>query len=672
MAELKFAVLFEAVDQLSGKLGTIGSALGRFTTMVKAAGAPMRNLGDAMANFGLRMGVVSAVMSEGASKMREWSDSMAEPAMGMERQLATMSAMTGLAGDQLDAIKRRALDFASVHPGVTADEWVGGFTRMRGIFQDTAQAMKAEDVSAMLTRLGLDSSVATRLIQVGWANLRTDAATTGDSVTRAIQAFGLAPEQANNFAMAVGRMGASAAAANAPFSEVLALAGEAQRLLGGGRVSMIFASMMQGLENAAAQGKVAIDFSHGLIAALQQLKSQLTGTPIERLAQLKDMGVTGGPQLLKLLDNLGEVTTKNQQIANSAGALGKAYGTATANAADEVKLLHQNVSNLYDALYSPALPTINRWLGDLVGVTREASGAAEHHSGIARIAALSLTALGTGGYYALQAMSTLGTSMFFAGTALKMIAPLFGAVGGIFSSIGSLGAVAGMASVPLLAAIAAAAALGFAAYEIWKHWNSVKLALVKTWEGIKEIFTSALDWMRDMGANLVRALADAIKAAIDYQIEAAKSLAAKIGGFFHFHSPPAYGPLREAMLNFRFSDTLADQLKATPKLMAAATGLAAVIAASALPPVRLAAAMATTATPGTIALPPPTSVSTPPFVRERREAAGASTQITIHYSPVINSTSPDEWVKAARQHADELVRIIDSKLYRRDRLKFQY
>jgi hypothetical protein len=49
--------------------------------------------------------------------------------------------------------------------------------------------------------------------------------------------------------------------------------------------------------------------------------------------------------------------------------------------------------------------------------------------------------------------------------------------------------------------------------------------------------------------------------------------------------------------------------------------------------------------------------------------------ITVNYSPNISisgngAASKDEWVKSARQHADELVRIIEAKLGRRARLAF--
>jgi len=44
--------------------------------------------------------------------------------------------------------------------------------------------------------------------------------------------------------------------------------------------------------------------------------------------------------------------------------------------------------------------------------------------------------------------------------------------------------------------------------------------------------------------------------------------------------------------------------------------------------------------------------------------------LTVNVSYSVNAASPQDWIRAARQHADELIRIIDDKLIRRQRLQF--
>jgi hypothetical protein len=55
----------------------------------------------------------------------------------------------------------------------------------------------------------------------------------------------------------------------------------------------------------------------------------------------------------------------------------------------------------------------------------------------------------------------------------------------------------------------------------------------------------------------------------------------------------------------------------------------------------------------------------PPMV-----AAPPTVMITINYSPVIHDASSSNWVKTARQHASDLMRIIEEQLRRRARLVF--
>jgi hypothetical protein len=459
--------------------------------------------------------------------------------------------------------------------------------------------------------------------------------------------------------MAVGRLAASAATAHAPFSEVLALAGEAQSRLGGGRGAMMFASMIQGLETAAAKGKAEIDFSHGLVAALRQLKEQLTGTPIERLGQLKEMGISGGPQMLQLLDNLDQFAAKQKQIGDSAGALSKAYGTATANMADATKRLTQNWQNLADALATPALglqAQATNFLSDRLGALTKH---VENHSRIAGVAAISLGLVGDAAYHAVNAMSSIGTMAILAGRGWDAMATIGPKLGGVISSLsttamtlqGSIGGVVSLTNLWSLAQwavnaafiaspigwfVAGAVALGVAAYEIYKHWDAVAGFFKKLWADVKGIFSEAVTWMGTAGAEMVKALGAGIMSAIEYPVKAAENLAARIGGYFHFHSPPAFGPLHDALVNFRFGEELARRINPAPAV--AAEHVAAVMA-------------------------------------RPHPASGGGGTIVVNYSPQVTlngaTGSPADFKAILREHADELMRVIDAKLNRRKRLAFE-
>jgi hypothetical protein len=674
MANLQFAVLFSAVDQLSNKLGAIGNAVSRFTDIVTVGSERVHSMGQRMVEWGEKIAVATAVLSEGADRLHEWSQALSEPAFAMQQSMATMVAMTGLGGNALDKIKERAAAFANTHPGVTAEQWVAGLTRMRGIFQDTMRAIAAEDTAAMLSRFGVDGSAAANLLAASWTNLRSLAQQTGDALMRTIQLFGLAPDSAQQLALAIGRLGGTGAQTNTTLPELLSLLGQAtQQFGGGGRGAMMFDSMIRDVVQKSAEGKGAIDWSHGLAQGLAHIRAEIVRlAPADRLPALGKMGATDRAAMATFLNHLDTVAGKQKQIADNAGTLSKAYGTATRNAADATALLHQNISNLYDAIYSPALSTITGWLADLTGVAQTASAATGRHSTIARYAAPSLTALGGGAYYSLRGLAALGTMTAFAGKGVQALSTLLdvqshylrvlyawdritniatavkGFGGSLVSAIPSIARFGAILYVnPLTWYIAGAVALGAAAYEIYKHWDVIAPFFERLWARLKGIFTDAADWLKTAGPNMMKSLGEGILTGVEYPFKAPWQVAEKVGGLFHFHSPPDYGPLRDAVLNFRFGEELGARIQPAP-VVGAASKMAAGIAA----PV----------------------VRAEPTGQASAGRAGAGNTIHIHYSPHINVTggpsAKDEWVKAARQHADELVRIIRGKLQREARLSF--
>lgn len=663
MADLSIAVIFTAIDRLSSTVGKVGSS---------------------MTELGERITVASELARRGAESMNRFGESLQEPAINMQRQMATMAAITGLSGQALGELKERAIEFSATHPGTTAEEWIQGFTRFRGIFQDTAKAMQAEDVAAMLGRLGVDTGSATRLIQTNFSNLNVSAQQTGDQLTRAIRAFGLAPEATGQFAMGVARMSAAAAASHAPLSEVLAITGEANRLMGGGRGAMMMAGLIKGLEAAKDKGEVAIDFSHGLVAALQDLRKQIQGPLVlpehfyqmgkkaqarylesvkagqmERLAAL---GIGDPAQWANLLNHLDEVTSKNKEIANSATTLQGTFGTATNNMADAEKRLSQNWSNFKDALSTPALPVETGYINQLSGGIQRLTALAEAHPVAASRLSLAIRGIGAAAYYAVEGMSTIGTSLIIFGKGLEVLRGLgalttFTTLASGASSFGS--GLLALATGPVGLTIAAIAGLAIAAYEVYEHWDAVKAYLLAFWGGvksawsasvtwvrttfatlwtdIKKLFTDALVWMKDTGIALAKALGQGLLDAIEWPVNAAKALATKIAGYFKFHSPPAYGPIREALQNFKFSEELAARMRVTP-VLAAGTALAA---AMAMPIGPMSPA---TRTAGTIT-------------------------INVNYAPTFNGATSADF--NARRHADEIVRLVSNRLYREARLRFE-
>jgi hypothetical protein len=611
----KFLVYIGATDELSDKLGNIGSKLTGFIDRVTSAGEKISSLGDRMSDWGLKIGLTTALLSEGASKVKEWSDAISEPAFAMEHSMATMGAMTGLGADALSNIREHAIQFSNTHPGVTAEQWADGFTHMREVFQDTGKAMDATDVAGKLKRFGVDSAAAQGLLSSVFANLGTDAKTTADQFVETTKLFGVDPSKTEQFGMVIGRLAGTAEAAHTPLAGIMALAGQAQQMIQGGRGAQVFASMVQEL-GANAQ-KTGIDMRHGLVAAFHQVSDELNGlSGTDKLARLKELGFgEEGSLILPWLDNLDKLDVAQSKIAKSSGVTDKTYAAMTANAADKVALLHTNVSNLYDALMAPALPTVNTWLGRFTGLVQDATSAAGHHATAAKWMALGILGVGDAAYYGLQGLSAIGSTVFFVGSATKMLGKFMDveslalrsmyawdsikSVGSGILSLGSsmLSAVpavwafaASLSALEILSGVGIILAIAGAAYEIYEHWGHLGEWFSSLWAGVENIFSGVgnwlLGWAPAVGKEVLFGLTGPF-GMIGYEIykhagsieAACKKLGGIVESYFVGHSPPPVGPLHN-LGRITIAETIAARIRPAPILSAVARTAAAVASAA--------------------------------------------------------------------------------------------
>ncbi len=593
MPDLKYAVIFSAVDQLSDKLSSFGGGFLDLSNRVSEFGGKLSEAGDNITKFGERLSLDTMLMKQGADELREMSSAISEPAFAMQRSMATAAAMTGLTNNELADLKETAIAFSQTHPGTTAEQYVEGFTRMREIFQDTKKAMDAEGAAAMLSRFGIQGEAATNLFTAAFSNLHVAAADTGDQVFKTVQAFGLAPESAQQLAMVVGRLGGTAAQTNTPLAELLALGGAASQQFGGGaRGAMMFASMIREMVQASAEGKSSIDFTHGLAGGLSQLRAQIAGLPrAEKLELLKNMGATDPAGMVTFLENLDSTLAKQRAIADSAGALGDAYTIATDNASDKIAQLHQNVNALYDSMASPALPMYSSAIGWLTKEVQGATDASQKHSAVLGDVVFGMSAVGNLAGGAISALSTLGAASIFAGQGMKALGWAMGMVDFeslalramyLWDAISGIGAAAWafLASNPIGWVVIAAAALAAAGYEVYEHWSAVKnfFSGFGTWLG---------GWASTIGKAVLIGLTGPfglIATEIYSHWDSIKAACEKIGGgildFFFGHSPPPVGPLHD-LGRITIAETIAERIRPAPVLAAIRrTAAAAAIASS--------------------------------------------------------------------------------------------
>lgn len=139
-----------------------------------------------------------------------------------------------------------------------------------------------------------------------------------------------------------------------------------------------------------------------------------------------------------------------------------------------------------------------------------------------------------------NALTALGIIQSGASAAAKGVEA--GATGALTAAQSGLN----LAMLPTIGIIAgivlAVAALAFGAYELVKHWSSVKATFTGLWKDIREGFASfnPVKW----GEDLIDGLADGIKGAAAHVKTAVGNVAQDIRSFLHF-SKPDTGPLAD-------------------------------------------------------------------------------------------------------------------------------
>jgi hypothetical protein len=356
-----------------------------------------------------------------------------------------------------------------------------------------------------------------------------------------------------------------------------------------------------------------------------------------------------------LIQQLGKLDMAQRALDTSTGAAVRVQQIAESTASPWFHILKNNLEAISEMPADQVLPTMTRWINDLSSAARVASVFLAKHQTIAKVLAYfggGLAAVTTGGGGLLL---VLGPITIAGGYALKFsrvlgqIPQALELIPRAAKTMCSVGAWALDAAMPPMVVtiggiVIGAAAPGLAAYKVYPHWSKVKKVFFDVVDGAEAALGSVLLFVKHRGVELLEALVapwamlpTEIFKHIDEFKNAAEKVAHTIARFFVGHSPIPEGPLRD--LN-----------------------LARTIAMMLPPPPVLAPAMQT---PGAIARP----------LAGAGGIRGGSTTFNVNYNVTVNgsgsASAREEWVKSARQHADELMRIINVQLYRQRRLQFE-
>jgi len=372
------------------------------------------------------------------------------------------------------------------------------------------------------------------------------------------------------------------------------------------------------------------------------------------------MGVSDPGMMLTFLDHLSEVRTATNQTATGIATLGTGFKTATADAADQIKLYHQSIDGLFDSMVSPVLPWFNEKIAEMTSVVQGATSASEKHSTVVGDSVIAMTALGYGGSAAVTALSTLGMATIGFGNGMEAVGAVLKFMPTLFTGIGTAIEVVGAAiSWPVVLIGASVAGLAYAGYQVYEHWGHLGEWFSGMWGSIKSVASSFGSWIAGWATTLGKTILIGIAGPfglIEYEMyshwDSIKAACEKIGSgiadFFVGHSPPPIGPLHE-LGRITIAETIADRIRPAPVLAAIRrTAAAAAIASTTM----AAAAIGAGAGP----------------VMAGGGGIVINAPITINAGPGADTAALERIVVAAfKRHRYELVRAIDGERERRER-----
>src|SRR5579863_1310992 len=370
-----------------------------------------------------------------------------------------------------------------------------------------------------------------------------------------------------------------------------------------------------------------------LAASLDALKQAMAGlSPLQQAMALKGFGfnlrdVTG---VNILLGKIGELRAATTDLDHSQGDAAKLSTTRMSAADEQWAELLNNLDLLRTAIGENLLPIVNRWIPKLI------SGLQSMHTWVEKNRGTVTTLLKVMAGFAAIMIPLGAIAVLFAGLSFVVsYVPGMTALVGVIRGAGIATKVwtatqwllnAAMDANPVGLVIIGIAALIGVVYELYKHSDMVKTFVMK-------MIPEAFHW----GGNQLKSFAAGIASAVMYPVHEVEKLAGKMGRFLIGHSPVPEGPLHDLNL----SKTIAMTLQPMPVLAAIR---------------RTAAAMA---------------IAGPMMLGGAGSAGAGLAGVTINYSVTINGGSADEWVRSAKRHADELVRIIDEKMSRRERRSYR-
>ncbi len=390
----KLSAIFSAVDRLTGPVRQMTSTvMGLEKTVQRAKG---------VAEFGQRIGIGGAMVTEAASKGRSAMTSLIGPASSVEDALtwlglSTTSTMGGVERS-LEATKKAAIDWSKVHADSAAD-FLTASAIIAGAGHNDVAAIEGTRSALRLAKATMgEVTEAADIMATAYGNfgdrqrpIAAEMDRLSDVMAKTQQMFQFKNMQQLTEGLKYATP--AALAAGASFEEVNAILGQLNNAgMQGGMAGTAYAATMRELIDASGQLGFAIarteDGGISLIGTIENMRKKFGDftkmTDTQKLAFQKAFGDEGMRAIMLLGNKVGDLKKAMGELEDATGAAAEGQAAMERTASQRWKNVLNNINAVKITLGDKLAPVIDKVLPAIINGAEWLGAWVEANPGLAQ------------------------------------------------------------------------------------------------------------------------------------------------------------------------------------------------------------------------------------------------------------------------------------------------